>query len=119
MPMGMFSQGANPPPPSIPPGAGGGIADRKRRQWTEAAVLALPPGEHDDFERKSGAVVNDSGFYAKLAKTLSAFATSSGGHIILGMTDKGVFDGVDEMRGATRTREWLEQIIPARVDPLL
>lgn len=84
----------------------------KRTKWTETEVAALPQGEHDYFERKSGQLFNDSGLLGKLAKTLSALANSGGGHIVLGVDDTGVFDGVPSQRGRTPTREWLEQQIP-------
>lgn len=41
-----------------------------------------------------------------------AFANSRGGHLILGMRDNGVFDGVPLNKARTTTREWLEQILP-------
>ena len=101
----MLAQNPPPPPVVVPPGAGGGVADRKRPQWTEADVLALPAGEHDEFDRKSGVLVGQGGFYNNLGKALSAFATSKGGHLVLGVTDKGVLDGVEAVHGTTPTRE--------------
>jgi hypothetical protein len=93
------------------------VVDRKRPQWTEAEVRALPLGEDDRFERK-GHVVPDDTLYGKLGQALSAFANArGGGHLILGVRDEGTFDGVAPTKGPTRTREWLEQIIPARCDP--
>lgn len=84
----------------------------KKERWTEAEVLGLPSGEHDYFDRKSGALLNDPDFRKDLAKALSALANSGGGHLVLGMNDAGAFDGVPASRGRTPTREWLEQIIP-------
>lgn len=84
----------------------------KKERWTEAQVLALPAGEHDYFDRKSGALLGDSDFREKCAKALSAFANSGGGHLVLGVRDDGNFDGVAPLRGRTLTREWVEQIIP-------
>lgn len=87
-----------------------------RESWSEAQVLALPDGEHNFFERKSGSLWADRGnLNAKLAKALSAFANSGGGHLILGQQDDGVFDGVPEREGRTPVREWLEQKIPTLV----
>jgi hypothetical protein len=86
----------------------------KRTTWTESDVLALPPGqEHDSFDRKSGLLIAKAEFRDDLARHLSAFANSGGGHLILGMHDNGTFDGVSRVRaGKTTTREWLEQIVP-------
>ena len=84
----------------------------KRERWTEGDVDALPAGEHDYFERKSGQLFADTdALLGKLAKTVSALANSSGGYIVLGVNDAGIPDGVPPMRGKTSTREWLEQKI--------
>jgi len=84
----------------------------KRERWTEADMNALPAGEHDYFERKSGQLFSDTGeLLGKLAKTVSAMANSGGGHIVLGVDDSGTPDGVPTMQGSTSTREWLEQKI--------
>jgi predicted HTH transcriptional regulator len=48
-----------------------------------------------------------------MAKALSAFANSGGGHLIIGVADDGSFDGVEPFQGRTPTREWLEQVIPS------
>lgn len=85
----------------------------KKERWTEAQVIALPAGEHDYFDRKSGALLVDCDFRLKCAKALSAFANSGGGHLILGVRDDGTIDGVAPyFRGRAGTREWMEQIIP-------
>jgi Putative DNA-binding domain len=84
----------------------------KKDRWTEAEVLALPAGEHDYFDRKSGLIVADKQFREKLSKALSAVANSGGGHLLIGVRDDGTFDGVDPVhQGRRKTREWLEQII--------
>lgn len=84
----------------------------KRERWTEADMNALPAGEHDYFERKSGQLFSDTGeLLGKLAKTVSAMANSGGGHIVLGVDDSGTPDGVPTMQGSTSTKEWLEQKI--------
>lgn len=84
----------------------------KRERWTEDDVLALPLGEHDYFERKSGALLVDTDFRNDLAKALSALSNSGGGHLILGVRDDGTFDGVPRFKGKKRISEWLEQIMP-------
>lgn len=89
-----------------------GMSGIKKERWTEEQVTALPTGEHDYFDRKSGALLKDQGFRLKFAKALSAFANSGGGHLVLGVRDDGSFDGVEPFRGRTATREWIEQIIP-------
>jgi len=75
-------------------------------------VLALPPREHDFFDRKSGRLLNDSSFREDVAKALSAFANTGGGHLVLGVQDDGTMDGLPPLKGRTPVREWLEQIIP-------
>ncbi|MBA2248196.1 MAG: ATP-binding protein [Chloroflexia bacterium] len=89
----------------------------KRERWTEAEVLALPTGEHDYFERKSGLLFNNEGdLLGKLAKTISALANSGGGHILLGVDDAGGLDGVPPTKGRAAIRDWLEQKITNLVD---
>jgi hypothetical protein len=88
------------------------VSDRKKERWTESEVIALPAGEHDYFERKSGALLQDSGFRGKLAKAVSAFANSGGGSLVIGVRDDGTIDGVPKTRSSkTSTRDWIEQII--------
>jgi hypothetical protein len=90
----------------------------KKQRWTEAEIAALPDGEHDYFDRKSGRKLSDPNFEKDLAKALCAFANSGGGSFILGVEDDGAFDGVlpiaPNPKGKSRqsTREWLEQKIP-------
>jgi hypothetical protein len=93
----------------------------KREQWTEEQVKDLPSGEHDYFERKSGLLFNDAAdrnnLFDTLGKAGSAFANSGGGHLVLGVTDAGAFDGVPRvMAGKTTTRDWLEQKLPDLLD---
>lgn len=79
-------------------------------------MLGLPPGEHDYFDRKSGALLRDPDFRKDLAKAISAFANSGGGHLVLGVKDDATLDGVPQIhKGRTSTRDWLEQIIPELV----
>jgi predicted HTH transcriptional regulator len=84
----------------------------KKERWTEAEVLALPAGEHDYFDRKSGRLLLNNDFRDEVSKALSAFANSGGGHVLFGVANDGTFDGVEPLKGRTPTREWLEQIIP-------
>jgi hypothetical protein len=85
----------------------------KREVWTEAQVKALPPGEHDYFDRKSGLLFGDTNeLLNAIAKAASAFANSGGGHLVLGVTDAGSVDGVPMLVGSTATRDWLEQKVP-------
>lgn len=88
------------------------MSDIKKDLWTEDMILALPAGEHDFFDRKSGLLFKDSDFRRDLAKALSAFANSGGGHVLLGVRDDGSVDGVPPFEGRTSTRERIEQIIP-------
>ncbi len=92
---------------------------QKKERWTEADIDALPVGEHDYFERKSGiAVRNRNAFIETLAKAGSAFLNSGGGSLILGVSDAGHPDGLPEMLDSTRTRtrDWVEQKIPEILD---
>jgi hypothetical protein len=90
-----------------------GEASAVRDRWTEADVKGLPAGEHDYFDRKSGAIFDDTEkLKGTLAKALSAFANSGGGSLVLGVKDDGTFDGVPLLRGSASTRESLEQLIP-------
>jgi len=93
----------------------------KRENWTENEVNELPTGEHDYFDRKSGAIFDKAAdrnqLYDTLAKAASAFTNSGGGHLILGATDAGVLDGVPHIfSGMTTVRDWLEQKLPQLVD---
>lgn len=92
----------------------------KRESWTEEQVTELPPGEHDYFERKSGKLFDASdrnSLLDTLAKAASAFANSGGGHLLLGVTDAGDFNGVPRIwSGRTTTRDWLEQKVPQLLD---
>src|SRR5882672_9914944 len=95
------------------------MSSRMRERWKEEDVVALPPGEHDYFDRKSGRIFADPDFRKDFAKALSAFANSGGGHLVMGVANDGTFDGCEPVRGRTSTREWLEQIIPELVaEPL-
>lgn len=85
----------------------------KKEIWKEADVLALPPGEQDYFERKSGAILSDGKFHDDVAKAISAFANSGGGHLIIGVKDNGEFDGVPKvLKGKQSTKDHFEHIIP-------
>lgn len=85
----------------------------KRERWNEEDVLALPSVGQDYFDRKSGKIISKPSFEDDLAKALSAFANSGGGHLILGVTDNGVIDGLPEtIKGRVRTKDWIEQKIP-------
>jgi len=94
------------------------MSTAKRERWTESEVDALPAGEHDYFDRKSGQLFNGdkTELLATLAKAISAFANSGGGHLVLGVDDAGVPDGIPPTVGRTPIRVWLEQQIPNLVD---
>jgi hypothetical protein len=88
------------------------MAIQKKEKWTEEEVAALPAGEQDYFERKSGAVLSSPNFDDVLAKALCAIANLRGGYLILGVADDGTIDGVPAIRkGRQSTKDWLEQII--------
>ena len=93
--------------------------------WTEAALLALEPNEHDFQEFKASPFLADGDgiagpFLAALSKQVSAFANGAGGRLFLGLDDSGQPDGgvpVNLKGGGTRA--WLEDVIPGAVDPPL
>ena len=95
--------------------------------WSEARLLDLEPTEHDYQEFKSTPYIYDASrggiradFLDNLSKQLSAFANGGGGHIFIGIDDDGHIDGgvpVDIRSGGTR--EWLEDVVPNLVAPLL
>lgn len=88
----------------------------KRDRWSEDDVLGLPSGELDYFDRKSGTILKDADFLKKLAKCVSAFANSGGGHLVIGIRDDGTLDGVPKIyKGRQSAKDWLEQIIPELV----
>jgi hypothetical protein len=95
----------------------GGMVMLMRETWTEAELDALPAGtEHNYFERKGGRLYGQRHFDDHVAKALSAFANSGGGHLILGVQDDGTPDGMPLMHGGANTRDWLEQKIPPLLD---
>src|SRR5579884_3388365 len=90
----------------------GGMASLKDR-WTEAEVLALPSGEHDFFDRKSGRLLSDmTNFQTQFAKALSGLVNSGGGHIVFGQEDNLETTGVEPKVGRAPMRQWLEQKLP-------
>jgi hypothetical protein len=94
-----------------------GTARMKKELWTEAELIALSQEENDAFERKSGRLSEDTGkFLDALAKALSAFANSGGGHLIIGVEDDGSLTGIDPFLKKEPIRDWLEQKIPGLLD---
>lgn len=89
----------------------------KREQWSEADIDALAAEEPDFFERKSGRILEDQSKFLDLtAKTLSAFANSGGGSLILGVEDDGTPSGIQPRFTQTSSRDWIEQKIPYLLD---
>jgi hypothetical protein len=88
----------------------------KRERWAEAEIEDLPAGEHDYFDRKSGLLFEKTHFEDVVAKALCAFANSGGGHLILGVDDRGIPDRLPRLKGRTPMRESLEQKIPRLID---
>jgi hypothetical protein len=87
--------------------------------WDEDSVLALPL-ENDRLERQgvplldlnlSGAT--ESRVRSELAKHLSAFANTSGGQILYGLSKNGFVDhgGISRVIKGQPTKEWLENAI--------
>jgi len=71
-----------------------------------------------DFKR-SEALQSTDGKKNEISKDVSAFANSTGGTIIYGMTEDGyVATGLDAGIDSTEiTKEWLEQVITSRIQP--
>lgn len=91
----------------------------KKDVWTEEEILSIA-FESDNFERKSGLLLDGGDFPGAVAKALSAFANTDGGHIVIGVNDDGSLDGVRPThKGRTSTRQWLEQKIPTLLAPSL
>jgi hypothetical protein len=95
-------------------------------EWSEARLNGLIPQESDTQEFKGSLFFTDaagvirSDFIDNLGKQVSAFANAGGGHLFLGIDDRGTIDGgVSRSVRANGTREWLEDVIPAAVDPVL
>ncbi|RMG17553.1 MAG: ATP-binding protein [Planctomycetota bacterium] len=95
-------------------------------RWSEVRLEGLVPTEHDTQEFKSSLYVVDSrgavrtDFLDNLSKQVSAFANAAGGHLFLGIDDRGRIDGgVPTHLRPNGTREWLEDVVPAIVDPPL
>jgi hypothetical protein len=95
------------------------------RTWTIADLEALGTDELDFQEFKASAWLSLNGEISSelrvvLSKQVSAFANGAGGHLFIGLDDNGRIDGgvpVDLKRGGTRS--WLEDIVPALVEPPL
>lgn len=93
--------------------------------WSEQMLSELSPGEYDFQEFKGTAWLCEQGkvashFQAALSKQISAFANATGGRLFIGLDDDGRIDGgvpVDLKRGGVRA--WLEDVIPASVEPTL
>ena len=88
-------------------------------------LAALEPAEHDFQEFKGTLFLADgrnivSSFVNNLSRQVSAFANGAGGRLFLGLDDSGRIDGgaPTDLKGGG-TRAWLEDVIPASVDPPL
>lgn len=97
---------------------------RRSQQWTEVRLRGLEPHEHDSQEFKSSLFICTptgiirADFMDNLSKQISAFANAGGGNLFLGINDKGRIDGgIPTRLRPNGTREWLEDVIRAVVDP--
>lgn len=95
------------------------------REWDEDYLYTLPIGEHSNIEAKRQEVLKDPKL-EKVSKTLSAFANSGGGYLILGMHELSdrwqIVEGgipLTGLFGKQDTREWLEHKLPNLVDKRL
>ncbi len=75
-------------------------------------VISLIPGTEDErWECKSGAILGKGDFRAELAKQVSAFANSGGGHIVFGVTDTLIIDGCSDVQGRQSTHDYLSALV--------
>jgi hypothetical protein len=88
-------------------------------------LAGLEPHEHDFQEFKGTPwLLGDDGdvqphFLIALSKQVSAFANGGGGRVYLGIDDHGQIDGGIPVGLKGGTRAWLEDLVPASVDPPL
>lgn len=93
--------------------------------WTEEALRALSPQEHDFREFKGSAwLVSEDGtvnseFAHNLSKQVGAFANGAGGHLLIGLDDHGRIDGGVPRNLRSGCRAWLEDLVPNAVEPPL
>jgi hypothetical protein len=92
-------------------------------QWTAEDILALPAGEFDWLEFKSGELLlADDNWQARLSKYVSAWANYSGGILVVGVSDpapgKPVEFGVGIPSAKQRKLgERLNSVLPRSVEP--
>jgi len=100
------------------------------RDWDEEYVInRIPPGEHDwvEFKGRRGldltlSNVKESDVLKELAVQLSAFANTGGGTIVYGISDaqagqaREVDNGGVALNIKGGTKEWLEDVIPTRLE---
>jgi hypothetical protein len=100
------------------------------QDWDEEYIInRIPPGEHDwvEFKGRRGLDlsvpnIRESDVLKGLAVQLSAFANTGGGTIVYGIKDapagkpREVDDGGVDLNFKGSTKEWLEDVIPTRVE---
>ena len=100
------------------------LSERPER-WTEDMLRALEPHEHDFQEFKgAGWMMRPDGdlhanFLYYLSKQVSAFVNGAGGRLFIGINDEGDVDGGVPLGLRGGTREWLEDLVPSCVEPML
>lgn len=91
----------------------------KRDKWTIDDLPSPATPEDDRFDRKQFSS-DEQELKASLAKALSAFANSGGGHIFLGISDDGALHGVPaKMKGRQSAKDWVENLVYASLEPPL
>ncbi|MGH7242503.1 MAG: AlbA family DNA-binding domain-containing protein [Phycisphaerales bacterium] len=91
-----------------------------RDSWTFDDLPSSARSEDDRFDRKAFISGKDDDIKNFLAKALSAFANSGGGHIFLGISDDGQIGGCPRFyKSRQPTKEWIENLAISLLQPPL
>jgi hypothetical protein len=85
-------------------------------KWTIKTIMDLPKEENDNIEFKSG-LIKPEVLSKRLSIAASAFSNATGGLLIVGVSDEGNIDGIEEKIGNTHIRDWIDHVIS--VEPMV